>query len=263
MCAAQLAHQPAAKLDGENKLMDDLIEQLTQMQRYTAALQEMIAAAQVHAPSQAEGSDPGRTVHVILGEDGLPKSFRVANDWNRRIEPANLGSAVLQACQAAMAERLSAWTNALQEEGWEDKLTALRTGTTGVQEASQATPTSRLPVQQKPPRHLSDVTEDVLKALDNVGGLNQSTESVAAAGSAAEGRLTITLSRSGLTSCNADPRWASNQTAARLMDALSEALSRAKRELANSSEGDAPQETLNNLFSEAMALLNQPDRLVD
>lgn len=43
------------------------------------------------------------------------------------------------------------------------------------------------------------MTEDVLKALDNAGKLTQTPTSNAAIGSAAEGRLSITLSRSGLT----------------------------------------------------------------
>lgn len=247
-------------------MTDDLIEQLAQIQRYTATLQEAVSAAQAHAPTQSAGSDQSRTVQVLLDGDGLPQSFHVSNDWKRRIEPANFGSAVLEACQDGTGERLSVWTKALQEEGWEDKLAEMRNGPTdssAAQEASRVAPTIPGPLQTQPPRDLSDVTEDVLKALDAASELTQSPRSDAATGSAADGRLSITLSRAGLTSCDADSRWVSNQTAARLMDALGEALSHAKQELANNSEPERPQERLNSLFGEAMALLNQPDRLVD
>lgn len=97
--------------------MDDLMRQFAQMQQYTAALHGLITAAQAHAPQHSEGADQSRTVHVVLGSDGLPESFRVASDWTRRIEPAAFAGAVLEACQVAISDRLAVWTKTLEDAG--------------------------------------------------------------------------------------------------------------------------------------------------
>lgn len=114
------------------------------------------------------------------------------------------------------------------------------------------------------PRPLGDVTEDAIKAFDDIARLTlQPQQSASGSGSADGGRLTITLSKTGLTSCTADPRWVSNQTAARLMNALSEALTAAKDDLANKPENSESTNSLDHLLAEAMALLNNPNKLAD
>ncbi len=101
--------------------MDDLARQFAQMQGYAAALHSLIIDAQAQAPQHAEGADRSRAVRVVLGPDGLPATFRVESDWKRRIEPTAFGAAVLEAFQAAVSDRLSAWTRTLEDDRLEDE----------------------------------------------------------------------------------------------------------------------------------------------
>lgn len=248
-------------------MTDDLMTQFAHMQSYTAALHGLITEAQARAPQHSEGADQSNAVRVVLGPDGLPTSFRVQRDWNRRIEPAAFGGAVLEACQAALGERLAAWTRTLQDHGWKARADRLHGGLDD--------PAARLEQGRVPlafghpgpavrPRPLGDVTEDVFTAFDNVSRLTQQPPPPArGTGSAGGGKLTITLSSTGLTSCGADPRWVSHQTAAQLMNALSAALCAAKQDLASTPPSPAPASGLDRLLAEALALLNDPRRLAE
>lgn len=244
--------------------MDDLMAQFAQMQKYTAALHGLITEAQAQAPQHSEGTDQSTAVRVVLGPDGLPTSFRVEADWNRRIDPASFGGAVLEACQAAIGERLNAWTRTLQDDGWKARADRLTAGSAAAPEQGRVPPAFRSPEPAVRPRPLGDITEDVIKAFDNVGWLaQQPPPTVGGSGSGAGGKVTITLSGTGLTSCSADPRWVSNQTAAQLMNALSTALSAAKADLAKRPASPGPGSGLDSLLAETMALLNDPRRLAD
>lgn len=53
-------------------MTDDIVSELSELQRHASALQGLIVAAQANAPRSAEGSDPTGTVWATLGADGLP-----------------------------------------------------------------------------------------------------------------------------------------------------------------------------------------------
>jgi hypothetical protein len=97
---------------------DDIVGQLRGLQRYAAGLRDSIAQAQAHAPGHAEATDRSGAVRVVLGPDGLPKSVRVEPDWQRRLDPAVFGDAVVEAFQAAAGERMAAWSQTLHDNGW-------------------------------------------------------------------------------------------------------------------------------------------------
>ncbi|MGH3696540.1 MAG: hypothetical protein ACRDRX_21540 [Pseudonocardiaceae bacterium] len=245
--------------------MDDLARQFAQMQNYAAALHSLITDAQAQAPLHAEGSDRSRAVHVVLGPDGLPTTFRVEADWKRRIEPAAFGAAVLEAFQAAVGDRLSAWTRTLEDDGWKtraDRLTSGADDPAAAPSRDRVPPAVHRPVSASRSRPIGDLTEDVIKAFDTVRTVAaQPPQPVV--GSGRGGTVTITLSSTGLTSCSADPGWVREQTAAQLMNALSTALAAAKEDLANRPPGSGPEKGLDGLLSEAMAVLNDPRRLVN
>lgn len=87
-------------------MTEDLIRGLRQLQQRVLQLQESIARAQASAPSQVRARDRTGAVEIALDRDGLPKSVEVADDWQRRIGRAGFGSAVVEASQAAAAERM-------------------------------------------------------------------------------------------------------------------------------------------------------------
>jgi hypothetical protein len=173
---------------------------------------------------------------------------------------------VVEACQAAISERLAAWTKSLRDDGWKARADRLKGGLdvpTVIPEQGGVSLTSRPSAQTARPRSLGDVTEDVIKAFDNVDRLTQQPPPPAGSGSGGGGKVTITLSSTGLTSCSADPRWVSGQNAAQLMNALSAALSAAREDLAKRSRSLNPRSGLDRLFNEALALLSDPSRLTD
>lgn len=199
---------------------DDLLAQFAQIQRYPAGLQDLLAEAQAVAPQHSEGTDKSGAIRVQLGPDGIPTSFRVSNDWAQRLEPAEFGPAVVEACQSAIGQRLEEWTGSLEEDNWQDKVERLKGGpsdtTPPPREPGRIPPALRRAVEEAEPRRLDLLAEEMITAFDNVESLVPPPVEPA---SGSAGRLTITLSSTGLTSCTTEPRWVSGQSAAGLMNA--------------------------------------------
>jgi hypothetical protein len=240
-------------------MTDDLAAQFAQIQKYTAALHSLLTAAQEHTPRQSEGADESGAVRVTLDSDGLPKAFRVDNDWDRKIEPAAFGAAVVAAFQAAISDRLETWSRSLAEDGWRDRVDQLDGPSAPVE--AQIPAAFRKPVEHVVPRSIGDIAEDVFKAFDNVAAPPPNTSG--ASGTDQTGKLVISLTAQGLTSCTVDERWVAEQTAARLMNALGQALAAAKEDLARASQDPQPLSGVDRFFAETMALLNDPQRLAD
>jgi hypothetical protein len=244
---------------------EELMRELTQLQNYAAGFQTLLSSAQAAAPARSEGKDGTGTVSVSLGSDGLPQSFRVEQGWHSRITPESFGHAVLEAFQAAMGERLAMWTRTLDERGWREEVDELRADSPSrlsVPTTGQIPPAFRCPEPAPNPRSIEVVAEEMIKAFDNVRDVSPSRPQ-AATGTGADrsGKLTLTLSRTGLVSCTADARWVADQTAARLMTSLGEALAAARAELAQRGDQAAPSSGLHELFAEAFALLNDPQHV--
>ncbi|MEV4319257.1 hypothetical protein [Actinocrispum sp. NPDC049592] len=240
-------------------MTDDLSAQFSQLQQYTSALHELMTAAQSHAPTHSTGADRTGAVRVTIDHDGLPESFRVENDWDRRIEPDSFGVAVMDAFHAAIGDRMQKWSQVLTDDGWRDCADRLR----------QGQPTGRIPAAfRKPapverPRPVGVVAEDVFKAFDGVTAVAKTPENTTASGSDLSGKLTITLSKTGMTAVTADQRWTADQTAARLMNALGQALQTAKQELRTQPAAAVPSDGLDGLLAEVMTILGDPRHLAD
>jgi hypothetical protein len=248
-------------------MTDELMSQFARIQNYAAALHGLLAAAQTRAPQRSEGVDRSGVVHVVLGPDGLPAKFRVNTDWQRRIEPAAFGDAVLEACRVAVGERMAAWTRSLENEGWQERLEGLGDGPPGPGTGSVPDHAMFMAHQSTPdaqPRPIGEVTEDVFRAFDDLSRwIAQPPQPASGSGTAGGRRLLVTLSKAGLISCTADPRWVAAQTAPRLTTALDRALSEARQDLANKPEEPSPGAGLDGLLTEIMALLHDPGRTAD
>lgn len=245
-------------------MTDDIIRDLRKIQRYAAGLQRLITDAQDKAPRSATGSDSSGAVTVTLGPDGLPNSFRVQPDWNRRVQPEAFGSAVMEAFQAAMGNRLNEWTSTLRKDDWQDRVDRLESEVERTPPAAGAVPPAfRPPAKETRPRSLGDMTEDMIKAFDNLDKIPSQPQRPTGTGSSAGGKLQLTVSTEALVSCVAEPRWVADQTAARLMNALGECLSQARTQLATLSPTAEPGRPLDRLFGEVMGLLNDPRRLAE
>ncbi len=239
---------------------DDLPMQFAQLQHYASALNELMTAAQAHAPAHSTGADQTGAVRVAIDRDGLPESFHVENDWGRRIEPESFGTAVMDAFQAAISDRMRKWSQALAADGWRDRADRLRQGEPA---PGQVPPAFRKPAPVDRPRPIGVVAEDMFKAFDRVTAAPSTPADTTACGSDPSGKLTITLSQTGMTACTADERWTADQTAARLMNALSHALRAARQELRAKPATVPPASGLDGLLAEVMTILQDPRHLAD
>jgi hypothetical protein len=238
-------------------MVEDILRELAQLQRYASSLQQLMTAAQAKAPEQADGADSSGAVRVLLGSDGLPRSVRVQPDWRQRLDPRNVGSAVQEAFQAATGQRMAVWTAALDDDGWREKVDRLRDDP-----GDAPPPALRRDTQQAPPRAMDVVVEDALDAMDHAERFaNPPAFSARGTGSAASSQVTVTLSPAGLVSCVVDASWAGQQTAGDLANALTAALAAARADLAHAAAGPDPAARLDGLFTEALGILTDPRRL--
>jgi hypothetical protein len=244
---------------------DEIMRELAQIQHYAAGLQGLLATAQAQAPSSSEGADRTGTIRVFLGPDGLPTSFRVEPGWNRKVSAEHVGGAVVEAFQAAMGERLAAWTTTLDDQGWQAQADQLRLDLDGsgpVSMPAGISPAFRSPADPMAARSIDHVAEEMIKAFDDVAGLTPPAPT-GATGANRSGKLALTLSKAGLVSCIADVEWVSTQTSATLMNALGEALAAARTALESTPGQPGPSGNLDRLLADALALLSDPQRVLN
>jgi hypothetical protein len=243
-------------------MTDDIVSELSELQRHASALRGLIVAAQANAPRSAEGSDPTGTVWATLGADGLPASLFVQDGWQRRLSAERFGAAVVEAFAAATEKRMAAWNAALEDGGWLSTVDGVRAdldrGGPGPSVAAPPPP----PANGRPGR-LDDVLNEVLTAFDNVHEV-AGRSAITAQGSGVSGyhKLALRLSRAGLVACEVDAAWASQQSSDAMVAAFDEALSRAKADLAAQVAAD-PERSLDRVLGEALGLLNDPRRLAE
>ena len=240
---------------------EDLMAQFAQIQRYANGLQRLLVEAQAMAPRQSEGTDNSGAVTVQLDANGIPRSFRITQDWHRRLTPETFGQAVVEACQAAIGDRLSVWTHSLAEDGWQDKVELLKDGPADPapsgDHSAQIPPAFREAVDTARPRPAIDLAEAVIRSFDNVQAFTPPAEQMAT-GTAARGKLTVTLSSTGLTSCTVDVSWVARQTATILMNELGTAVRAATEMLREPAAAAEPAPGIDRLIAESLALLNNP-----
>ncbi|MCP2257104.1 hypothetical protein LX15_000789 [Streptoalloteichus tenebrarius] len=163
----------------------------------------------------------------------------------------------------AIAQRMEAWSRSLADDGWRERAERLESEQGLSAGDDEVPPAFRTPVATRSPRPLSEVTEDVLRLYDNWDTFAAPPTPDTVLGTDRTGKLIMTLSSTGMTSCAVDERWVADQTSARLVNAFSEALATARDELARSTAAPEPAGTLDTLFGEAMALPRDQHGLVD
>lgn len=242
-------------------MTDDLIRDLSRLQNHAARLAELIETAQNAAPETITATDRTGTISVTLGPDGLPTTFRVDQHWRRRVEPSKFGQVVLEAHEVAMSRRLATWSRTLNDRGWQASVDELRASSSTSQ---QIPPAFRRPERAANPRPIDAVAEDMIRALDQASDVGTAQQhSTVGTGADRWGKLTLTVSPTGLASCVVKVRWAAKQTGTALTNALVEALAAARADLAQADGNVTHGPDLSSLFGEAIALLNDPKRMMD
>ena len=246
--------------------MEEIVRDLARINSYAAGLQQLMAGLQQASPESSQGVDRTGSVQVVLGRDGLPEAIRVQANWKGRLDPRSFGAAVTEASEAAARERGLAWSRELERSGWQQ-----RAGRLGADSASAppmvsgAVPSAFRRVGDARPRSADRLAEEVIDLAETtVRAVRAPRNSPRGAGRNRGGTLTLTLSRGGKVSCQADPRWVAGQSGHQLTEAMSAALAAARREFAASSSSSASgsdfAERQQRLLGEIFAALENPQR---
>ena len=238
--------------------MEEVSRSLRRLTNYAAGLQDLMAELQLAAPEGSRGSDRSGAVQAILGRDGLPQAFRVLPDWRDKIGASSVGAAVTQACEAATGERGLAWSRALEKSGWRQRADRLRADPAAAGAAPQATapPAFWRPGASRL-RSPDELAEQAIRLARDVSSQAAAAPRPNRRGTGANRSrtVTLTLSPSGHVSCQADARWAAEQSAGQLTDALSAALAAARQNLAAFTSADAAAAGSDDLLARQERLL--------
>lgn len=229
-------------------MLDDISERLRHIQQRTARLQQMTANLMGRAPERAEGMDSTGSVLVTIGPDNVPTAVEVSADWQRHLDPEQLGPAIMEASTAAVATRMQAWSQALEED-------PVDSGGGSADEIPTPPAPNPLPAGAPGSRNLPDLIEEALRVFANLGKpeTKAALGPVAGVGTDESGHVSVTLSPGGLQACEIDPRWARLQSGMALTAALAQALELARTNLTRN--GETPASAYNGLLGEAFALL--------
>lgn len=243
-------------------MTEDLIRGLRQLQQRVLRLQESIARAEAAVPSQARATDRTGAVEVALDRDGLPKSVEVADDWQHRLGQADFGEAVVEASQAAAAERIREPLRAFRDAPGPRTPSGTADGLDG-ETISVPSEFVRTKVAHARPRSVDTLAEEVLAAFDRIPEIAAASPLTASGtGRDRSGHVTVVLSRSGLLSCTADPEWLSHRPGRVLAAAVEQAVGAARAHLERTIANLQPAD-VDRLWAEALAFLGDPDRLAN
>ncbi|MEV0697085.1 hypothetical protein AB0I53_04075 [Saccharopolyspora sp. NPDC050389] len=182
--------------------------------RLRAARSSLTNAARA-ASRDVEGLDRTGAVRVRLDADGIPVAIRIRPRWSEKLAAVEFAGAVAEAADAALNRRMAGWGNFLAEEGREVS-----------DENPPGAPAESCP--EADPRDLDVLIEHMLVSLDEARRPHAVVRGV---GTAATGKLALTVLETGQLSCVADPEWIGPLGGARLTHALSDALIRARTNL--------------------------------
>jgi hypothetical protein len=245
-------------------MSDDFTRDLVELQRGAAALHGLLGAAQRAAPPGAEGFDATGTVRARVAADGVPESVDLGPNWQRRVPPERLGHAVVEACTAAAQRRMELWNQALSDGGWREEFERVKAAdeAPAAGNGALAPPVPAPALPDVTPRPLDELVEEMLNAVDRVDEIAAQPGGPQGTGTGAHGKVSVTVSRTGMSSCVVDPQWSMYLDADTVTAALGEALTAARADLAAGGSGGAgPGAGLDRLLAEALALINDPTKL--
>jgi DNA-binding protein YbaB len=169
----------------------DPLEDLGRLLAEAAAVREQTRAAAA-AAAYVRGSDSTESVTVSLNGDGHVAAVQVAAGWRQRLDPDDLGDAVLEAAQAAAVARLAAWGEAYTKES-----PAAATPPVREDFAEQLNEVATARMSSADGRaallELLAMAEAVEQGLDEVSARLQSTIDAAHVGRSADRHVTVTV----------------------------------------------------------------------
>ena len=236
--------------------MDELTRDLEDVRRYAATLSGVLADAAAKVPDRAVGEDSTGAVTVVLDAAGLPAEIDIASDWQRRLEPGRLGSAVTDAAGRATDARVAQWGRSLDGRGIREVDELKEADATGRPLPTVEPPPVTLPpAPPGPPRPADVLTEDALRTLDaSIAFANRVAAPADVTAANRDGTVHVSLTPSGLSGCTIDAAWVNGKAGPVVAAAVRAAVSAARARLASVEPEPSPAGEIDSLFGELMAL---------
>lgn len=212
------------------------------LERAVEATARLTALTRASTYEEVTAFDQSGAVEVAVDTAGQTIGARVADDWLRRIDPARLASAVIEAAGRA-GERLSA------------ALARAVIGSEGDPSAAwSAVPDAKSEPAPDPsgsPRDVAEIAESAIAFLTPLTQGRWEQPHQEARGMSGPHVAVTVSATAGLTGCVIDPDWCAHQPGLSLSMHLDRALSQARSQLAPSPSGQG----CNGLAVEALAYL--------
>jgi hypothetical protein len=229
-------------------MQQDLMQGLQQLQQRATQLSQLAGELASAAPARSEGYDATGRVLVELGPDGLPIEIRVRERWQERLEPDQLGAAILEAASDAGQSAIRTLAGRLDESRWWRRQRDAEKGAA----IPDVEPRVKPPLGH--PKRDGEFNEQVMNALHaSVRQASRPRSSVEVTGTDTGQHVAVTLTGGGIAECFIDPWWAPDRTGTAITEALATALRRALHELAAPAH---PSADLDALIGDAVATLN-------
>jgi hypothetical protein len=215
----------------------DLLSSVTELTQRLRREQADLIRANARGRQVRDGTDESGSITIVLDDDGTARDVLVAADWRRRLNPAQVGSAVVAADSRAAHRRAAATADALAGASTSDGRGRESTEDTE-EELARSGPTSSgggwlVPIpltepasEPAPPRRsLAELSTAVLAAFEELERVTEPPPPVPGVGAA--GAVRVTLAEGRLTECAINQAWLAHQDEVTLAYALREAVSAA------------------------------------
>lgn len=223
--------------------VEEILRDLERLKRYGGELGRLLSELGRVMPERSQGTDRTGMVMAALGPSGLPEAIQVHSRWRERLPAGSFSAAVAEACQSAMRERGAAWAKALDAPAWKRRFDQLEPDRAG---ASPEPGRPELPAallrggSSGRPRESGALAEEAISLYDSTGSRAERTQAQLppqGVGANPERTIALTVLAGGQVSCHANPRWVEQQTAPVINQALGQALTAARQNLARA-QGD-------------------------
>ncbi|WP_433726057.1 hypothetical protein ACQP0C_32085 [Nocardia sp. CA-129566] len=206
-------------------------------------MQEVFSAG----PSYATGRDSTGVVEVILTNTGELARIIVSDNWRRHLDPACIGTAVVNAVKNAEQQRFESTCTTAVENGTIDRLETLSMDDVVPTKFTSPEPTA------SPTVGTEQLLEEALQMLNGNPNEAKSGEFVGTTGSEDELYASVTLTRNSIVDCIVRVPWGMDAGGGSIAWAVKESYDQAHRRRAET-ENDS---TFGTLINDALqALVN-------
>ncbi|WP_431970775.1 hypothetical protein [Nocardia sp. bgisy134] len=229
-------------------MKDDLPTAFGRLHAFAQTLSGLMKEAQEAGAEQATGRDNTDCVTVTIDRSGALLSIDVSDNWAQKLDPKDIGPAVLRAVQDARVRQLESSMDSVAESGLLAKIESLN--------IEDMTPTDI-----EPPRPLRGPTvapgqlvDEILQAIESGGTQARPATFVGTEDVDDDIAARVELDSTGIIDCSVGIAWGKSVGGSTIAWAVRQAYDKAYEDvLASAARGTGPQ---GGLFSEALQVIN-------